>query len=169
MKADFRHLAIILTLISLTFYGCASDSQTFIGPSGDLRNCASTSQAQGIGGIILAHSRFSKCVDEIKSHGYKEIELVGSIGVILYSTETTGFKVMKVCDNSPAAKAGIVRGDIIVAIKGKNALQKSNFDPVFGEVGSPVDVTVYRDGKEVTFNIVRAKFDYSRVLEEATY
>jgi S1-C subfamily serine protease len=169
MKVAFRHLPIILTATALTFCGCASDSQTFIGPSGEIKNCASTSQAQGLGGIFLAHNRFTRCVDDIKAHGYKEIEVVGSIGITLYSSEVIGSKVMKVYDNSPAAKAGIVRGDIIVAINGNHSVQRHDFDTVYGDIGSPVDVTVFRDGKETSYTLVRAKFNYSRVLEDVTY
>jgi C-terminal processing protease CtpA/Prc len=140
-----------------------------MGPNGELKTCASTSQAQGIGGIILAHNRFKRCVNDIKANGYREIEGIGSIGITLYSSEASGFRVLKVYDNSPAARAGVVRGDIITAINGKYTVHRPDVFQVFGEVGSPVEITISREGKEAAYRLVRAPFKYSRVLEEIIF
>jgi S1-C subfamily serine protease len=169
MGSIFRYLLFVLAVAPLTFFGCASDSQTFMGPNGELKTCASTSQAQGITGIILAHNRFTRCVDDIKANGYREIEDIGSIGIMLYSSEASGFRVSKVYDNSPAAKAGIVRGDFITAINGQYTVHRPDVFSVFGEVGSPVEITISREGKEATYRLVRVSFKYSRVLEDITF
>jgi carboxyl-terminal processing protease len=163
---------IVLVFLGMAFFGlsgCASNSQTFIGPSGEIKNCASTSMNQGVGGVLLANSRFNKCVEQIKSLGYKELETVGTIGISIYNAEADGLKVMKVFDNSPAAKAGIVRGDLIVAINGNKVLQSNDFAATQGSIGSPVDLTINRSGNLATFKLVRAKSDYSRLLETVVY
>lgn len=159
----------ILIAISTLFTGCVSNSQTFIGKNGDIKTCASTSQAQGLGGVVLAQSRFNNCVEDVKANGFKEIESVGSIGITLYPADANGLRVMKVYDNSPAAKAGIVRGDVIVAIDGKKALHKGDFESAQGEIGSPVTLTVKRDENERDVRLVKAKLKYSKFLEDVTY
>jgi S1-C subfamily serine protease len=166
---DSKIVLVLLGLVFLGLSGCTSNSQTFIGPSGEIKNCASTSMNQGVGGVLLAKSRFNKCVDQIKSLGYKELETVGTIGILINNAEADGLKVMKVYDNSPAAKAGIVRGDVIVAINGNKVLQSNDFAATQGSIGSPVDLTVNRGGNLATYKLVRAKSDYSRLLETVVY
>jgi membrane-associated protease RseP (regulator of RpoE activity) len=160
---------LVLGLLLLTMVGCASYSQTFMGPEGDIKHCASTSQAQGLAGVFMAGSRFDRCVDEIRVYGYQEIETVGTIGVALYSADVDGLKIRKVYDNSPAAKAGILRGDSIVAINGKKVAQNCGFAETQGAIGSFTDITVVRDGKEMKHSLKRAGCTYSRVLEDIVY
>lgn len=140
-----------------------------MGSNGDIKTCASTSQNMGMGGVLLANSRFSSCVDELKGNGYREIEAIGSIGISLYSTNAEGLKIMKVYDNSPAAKSGIVRGDVITAINGKKVIQNGDFADVHGDIGSPVDITIKRNDKEIDFKLVKSKFTYSRFLSDVVY
>lgn len=160
---------LTLGLILLALSGCASYSQTFIGPEGDIKHCASTSQAQGICGVILAGGRFDDCVDEIRSLGYQEIESIGTIGVALCEANAKGLKIRKVYDNSPAAKAGIVRGDIITAINGTKAVQNYDFSATQGAVGTYTNITILRNGEEIKHSLQRATCTYSRLLEDVVY
>ena len=63
-------------------------------------------------------------------------------------------------DGSPAAKAGIKTGDVIVAVDGKDvrgqALGKIA-EKVRGPEGTTVELTVSRDGKERSFTVKRAE------------
>jgi membrane-associated protease RseP (regulator of RpoE activity) len=169
MKIMSRCLPLVLAASSLWVSGCVSHSQSFIGPSGDVKVCSGNSQSQGLGGVILAGSRFNGCVDDVKAHGYVELERVGSIGIALYTADADGLVVRKVYDNSPAAKVGIVRGDKIVSINGKKTVQNGDFDVAIGEIGAPVTVTINRNDKEKTYTLLRAKLAYSRVLEDVSY
>lgn len=170
MNSVFKSSPIIALIITIcTLSGCASYSQTFIGVGGEIKNCASTSQDQGIGGVMLASGRFNRCVDDLKQHGYKEIENIGAIGILVYSADSRGLRVRQVYDNSPAAKAGIIRGDIIVSINGKEVLQKGDFDAAQGEIGSNLDLVVSREGVTKSYSLVRAKLTYSRFLEDVVY
>lgn len=170
MNLFFKNSQLPIACIAMCYLsGCASYSQTFIGTGGEIKNCASTSQDQGLGGVLLANNRFNRCVDDLKNHGYKEIENIGSIGILLYSADASGLKVRQVYDNSPAAKAGIVRGDKIISINGKAALQKGDCDALQGDIGSPVEIVVSRDGEIKPFSLIRAKLTYSRILEDVVY
>jgi membrane-associated protease RseP (regulator of RpoE activity) len=169
MRIAGKFAWVVLGVALLGLQGCASYSQTFIGPGGDIKNCASTSQDQGLTGVILASSRFNKCVDAIKALGYKEIESVGTVGISLYRADANGLRVMKVYDNSPAANAGIVRGDHIVAINSQKVVQNCDFAATMGEIGSTVDVAVNRDGNVANYTLKRARCSYSRILEDVTY
>jgi S1-C subfamily serine protease len=164
-----KMVLVVLVVTSLVLSGCASNSQTFIGPKGEIKNCASTSQGQGLGGVLMANVRFNACVDEIKALGFKEIETIGTVGISTSSVEVNGLRVIKVYDNSPAAKAGIMKNDIIVAINGNKPIRDTDFASTHGNIGSSVDLTISRDGKLSTCTLVRSKCAYSRLLETVTY
>jgi carboxyl-terminal processing protease len=83
-------------------------------------------------------------------------------------------KIISPIDDTPAAKAGIRAGDLIVEVDGVPvrgmALQKA-IDKLRGEKGTSIDLTVLRDGQEmpIDFTIIRDTIQLSsvrsRVLE----
>jgi len=83
-------------------------------------------------------------------------------------------KIISPIDDTPAAKAGIKAGDLIVEVDGipvrGMALQKA-IDKLRGEKGTSIDLTVLRDGQEmpINFTIIRDTIQLSsvrsRVLE----
>tara|TARA_B110000879_G_scaffold167693_1_gene216865 strand:+ start:3535 stop:4848 length:1314 start_codon:yes stop_codon:yes gene_type:complete len=83
-------------------------------------------------------------------------------------------KIISPIDDTPAAKAGIKAGDLIVEVDGMPvrgmALQKA-IDKLRGEKGTSIDLTVLRDGQEmpIDFTIIRDTIQLSsvrsRVLE----
>ena len=169
MRIASRVLWVALGVVSLGVQGCVSYSQPFMGPTGDVKTCASTSQDQGLGGMVLAKSRFNTCVEAIKAQGYKELKTVGTIGILLYETDASGLMIRKVYENSPAAKAGIVRGDIIVAIDGHKVMQSGDIEATHGTPGSSVTITVSRNETLATYTLMRAKCVYSRILGDITF
>jgi S1-C subfamily serine protease len=169
MIFDVKMVLVGLGVASLALSGCSSNSQTFIGPKGEIKNCASTSQGQGLGGVLMAKSRFNTCVDEIKTLGFTEIETIGTVGLSTSSVEAHGLRVIKVYDNSPAAKAGIIKNDIIVAINGNKPIRDTDFAATHGNIGSTVDLTISRDGQLSKHTLVRSQCSYSRLLETVTY
>ena len=169
MRIASRVLWVALGVVSLGVQGCmVSYSEPFMGPTGDVRTCASSSQ-DGIGGVVLATSRFNTCVETIRAQGYKELETVGTIGILLYETDASGLRIRKVYENSPTAKAGIVRGDILVAIDGHKVTQSGDIAATHGAPGSSVTITVNRNGTLATYTLMRAKCVYSRILSDVTF
>ena len=83
------------------------------------------------------------------------------IGVTIQVTEDdSGFLILKVEQTGPAAEAGILAGDKIVAISGQSAAGMTTSDAgtlVKGEEGTTVDITVERDKEEITFTVERRK------------
>jgi C-terminal processing protease CtpA/Prc len=120
-------------------------------------------------GVLLATNRFNTCVKALKAQGYKELETVGSIGILLHEEDASGFRIRKVYANSPAEKAGIIRGDIISAIDGHKVTQCSDMAMLQGAPGSPVTITVNRNGTTVSYNLIRALSFYDRMLGDITY
>ena len=94
------------------------------------------------------------------------------IGVeILQQPDGSSLKVVSPIDDTPAARAGIQAGDLIVAIDGKplNTMQTS--EPLRGPAGSAVVLTLVREGRDKPFDVtvtretIRVTSVRSRMLE----
>jgi carboxyl-terminal processing protease len=87
----------------------------------------------------------------------KNNEYVG-VGVTIQQIPE-GYHVVKVNTDGPADKAGILPGDIIIAVDGQ-AVTQISFDEgkelVRGPEGTDVTITVQRNGVEHTFTMTRA-------------
>ena len=65
-------------------------------------------------------------------------------------------KVISPIDDTPAQKAGIKAGDLIIRIDGKSAKGISLMDAVKmmrGKPGSEIELTIVREGEEKPFNV----------------
>jgi carboxyl-terminal processing protease len=83
---------------------------------------------------------------------------LNGIGIDVQS-ETNGLRVVDVFNGSPAAHAGLARGDLIVAVDSSSlANRSSNFGShlIRGRAGTRVTLTVLRGGHRRTLSIVRA-------------
>ena len=73
--------------------------------------------------------------------------------------ESKGLRVVDVFDDSPAARAGLARGDVILAV-GASSLANRSADfgskLIRGEAGSKVTLTIKRGGQKKTITITRA-------------
>ncbi|WP_051908493.1 S41 family peptidase [Candidatus Odyssella acanthamoebae] len=81
----------------------------------------------------------------------------GGIGVEVYPVES-GVKVISAIDDTPAAKAGLQAGDIIVAIDDKPTFTMTYSEIISSLHGSPqtaIKITVQRGEEEVDFSIER--------------
>ncbi|MBT9167191.1 MAG: Serine protease Do-like HtrA [Syntrophomonadaceae bacterium] len=72
---------------------------------------------------------------------------------------TYGVLIQGVVEESPAAQAGIRRGDVIIAMGGKkianfNDLRRTIFEY---EVGAEVEITIIRDGQELKLSVTLAE------------
>ncbi len=78
-----------------------------------------------------------------------------------------GALVSEVIAGSPAAKAGIRQGDVIVRFAGKSVKDVQQLQSMVAEtpVGGKVEVTVFRAGKEMNFSIVVASQESAEALQ----
>ncbi len=81
-----------------------------------------------------------------------------------------GAVVLKVMPDSPAAKAGIQVGDVVIEYDGQRIHQSSDLPLHVGRtrVGSQVKVVVIREGKRKTLNVTIAELPSEEALAEKT-
>ena len=97
--------------------------------------------------------------DEYQSYVETMQNAYVGIGItITVREEEDGYDIMKVEPNGPAAEAGILAGDILTKANGTE-LGSLGVDGaaaiVKGEEGTTVEITVLRDGQELTFTVER--------------
>lgn len=82
--------------------------------------------------------------------------------------KAAGALVNEVVTGSPAAKAGIKQGDIIVAVDGIEIKEVSQLQRLVGDlsVGKRVEVKVFRDGKDVKLPLVIGKAESAASKQE---
>ena len=69
------------------------------------------------------------------------------IGVEQQQPDNASMKVIAPIDDTPAAKAGILAGDLIIAIDGKPISAIDASEPLRGPAGSKVVLTIVREGR----------------------
>ena len=96
---------------------------------------------------------------------------IGILVAALYDKETRhideGLYVSHVMKDGPASNAGIVDGDIIVAIDGKSLkgmTYSESIDACRGETGTNIDVTIKRNGEVMTVTVTRGSYTNETVL-----
>lgn len=81
------------------------------------------------------------------------------IGVTITVREDgLGFDILQVEPGGPAREAGLLPGDIIVAVEGENAFEMGTDgarDRIRGDEGTPVNITIQRDGQQMDVTLVR--------------
>ena len=102
-------------------------------------------------------------------------EVTGELAESFGMSNPYGALVAKVLDYSPAAKAGLQAGDVIVAFNDKKVIRSSNLPPLVGRstVGENARVTIIRDKKERQIKVmidelptVETQATYSPKIEE---
>lgn len=84
-----------------------------------------------------------------------------SVGVginVIYGEKDGAIEIINVLPDSPAEEAGILEGDIIVSVAGKNVSDIGYYaalDLMRGESGTKAEMTVLRNGKEINFTCER--------------
>jgi S1-C subfamily serine protease len=110
-------------------------------------------QAQGIG-FAISINQAKRIAEDLKSdgrvdHAYLGVSYVAlnpAIAAQLGSTQTSGAAVLGVEPGSPAAQAGITRGDIITKVNGAE---------IRGESDLAVAIDSHKPGDTVTLTVVR--------------
>ena len=85
------------------------------------------------------------------------------IGITITATEdSSGLNVVVVDEGGPAQEAGMQVGDLIIAVEGHSCVGMTPVDArnyVRGEEGTPVQITVLRDGQELTLTATRRRLE----------
>jgi len=107
-----------------------------------------------IQGLLLDLDPHSAYLDREQSESFDEATTgtYDGIGVELQQQGDT-LKVIAPIDDGPAARAGILPGDVIVAIDGKPIAQVEGMEPLRGAPGSKVVVTLAREGRDKPFDV----------------
>ena len=95
------------------------------------------------------------------------------VGMTIRTQENSGFEVIRVEPNGPAAEAGVDPGDLVVAVFGQRVEGMTANDVsllVKGEAGTTVDLTFARGEEELTFTMERREIQTivaeGRMLED---
>lgn len=90
-------------------------------------------------------------------------EVTGELAESFGMSNPHGALVAKVLDSSPAAKAGLQVGDVIVKFNGKKVIRSSNLPPLVGRstVGKNAKVTIIRNKKEKQIKVMIAELPTS--------
>lgn len=75
------------------------------------------------------------------------------IGVELFQQPDNTLKVVAPIDGTPAARAGIKSGDLIIAIDGKPISGEDGMEPLRGEPGSKLTLSIVREDKPKPFDV----------------
>jgi serine protease Do len=129
-------------------------------------NTAIVAQGQGIG-FAIPINMARDMLNDLKGKGYVTRGWIGvsaqdvtnDIARNLKLKETRGALIGQVFDNEPAAKAGIVAGDVILEVGGKpiGDTRELLLAVAALPVGKKVDVKIWRDGREKVIPVVIAE------------
>lgn len=126
-----------------------------------------------IRGLLLDLDPHSTYFDKEDAEAFDE-QATGAydgVGVELLQQPDNTLRVIAPIDDTPAAKAGIKSGDVIVAIDGKPISSEDGMEPLRGEPGSKLTLTIAREGKPKPFDVtltretIRIASVHSRLLE----
>ena len=97
--------------------------------------------------------------DQLQEHKDVMANAYVGIGVTIRSEENEqGFEILQVEPGGPAKEGGILPGDVIVAVDGQSVVGKdveATKSIVVGDIGTTVDITFVRQGREQTVTLTR--------------
>jgi len=143
-------------------------------------NTAIFSQSGGsIGiGFAIPANQAKKLVADLKQYGKTKRSWLGvriqsvtdEIAESLGLKDKSGALVVDITPNTPASKAGIKTGDVILKFDGKDISESRRLSKMVSEaaVGREVDLEVLRDNKKMTIKVVLAELPDEKELEQAS-
>jgi serine protease Do len=133
-------------------HGEAIGINTAINPSGQgIGFAIPINLARHVADQLVAHGKVRRAMMGVNLADLTP-EIAEGFGI---ASNTQGVVVQTVMDNSPAAKAGLKRNDVIVQFDGQSVsdLQKFRLRVADTPSGRAVPVVVLRDGKRMSFNV----------------
>ncbi len=102
---------------------------------------------------------------------FQESALGNFVGIGIYMTENSDelIEVVSPMEDSPAKKAGIMAGDIIVEVNGESVIGQSTdivSSKIKGEEGTNVSIKIKRNDEYLTFDLVRENIKIYHVYSE---
>jgi carboxyl-terminal processing protease len=89
------------------------------------------------------------------------------IGITFAQDDNGDFVIINTITGSPAEKAGLMAGDFILKVDGKEFTDLETLGTAIrGDAGSKVEVTYERDDKDFTISLIRAKIVTESVIYE---
>ncbi|HXY62505.1 MAG TPA: DegQ family serine endoprotease [Nitrospirota bacterium] len=94
-------------------------------------------------------------------------ELAKSLGI----SETEGALISGVEKDSPADKAGLKRGDLVVALAGKKVIDSTSLRNMVAAMapGTKIDVKIVREGKEQTVSMTLGEYKEKKTAKKLEY
>jgi|SRR5208283_308747 len=153
MKSFYSFLFLSIALV-----GCATYSQLFVTPDGQIMQCSVT--GQGVVGMATAQNAANSCKQNMLMAGYLEIERAGVVGIQFSTVKSdTGVRILRVVSPSPAQRSGIKAGDYLISIDGQKINDMTDARHLlFGIAGTHVEIVTKRETVLDTLIITRAPF-----------
>lgn len=130
----------VICLLTIVLSGCIAQSQVYINPNRHTVRCHAS--GLGITGMIASGISMGNCSSDYKNLGYLPLEDAGVAGINFSKPEEPPI-ITKVIPGSPAAKAGVVAGDAVIAIDGeKPANSGEAIKMLFGESGKTITLVL---------------------------
>lgn len=105
--------------------------------------------------------------DDFKAYNEELEDSYVGIGVVISAGENGLIEVVAPVEGSPAQESGILPGDYIIAVDGKEYSAEQMDDAVSvikgGKEGTVVNITVYREGSRMDFSVVRGNISTESV------
>lgn len=120
-----------------------------------IEDAAASAMVQALG------DRWSYYIPAKDYQAYTDQMANAYVGIgITIQVDEKGLLVTQVNSNGPAFEAGILAGDLLVAVNGKSVREmdvNATASLVRGDEGTFVDITVERNGEEITFHVERRR------------
>ena len=115
------------------------------------------------GAVLALGDPYSAYMNVEEKQSYNESLEGAYVGIGVLTTFNSDWQavIAQVYNNSPAQKAGLQKGDIFVAVDGQKINTTSTKDlqevtgKIRGEAGTSVDITIERNGQEMSFTVQR--------------
>ncbi len=119
--------------------------------------------AQGIISALGDRWSFYISADEMADYQEQMNNAYVGVGIeLLVQNDASDFKIMAVTAGGPAEKAGLKVGDILMKVNGQLCAElgvNGTTALIRGEAGTTVELTMLRDGQELTFTVKRQYFE----------
>lgn len=118
-------------------------------------------------GVVLPVATVDRVLDALLAHGRVPQGYLGiaaqPVRAMLDGVGTAGLLVSSVADDGPAAKAGLLVGDVIVSVGGKAVASIEDLRSMLGEhVGAALELKIARGGQARTLSLDVAQRPQSR-------
>ncbi|MBQ9982214.1 MAG: S41 family peptidase [Oscillospiraceae bacterium] len=158
----YELMSEIETLIDTYYYEEPEDMEKLV-------NMALTGYVSGLGDIYSCYNNIEESEEASTNHA----GLYVGIGITVTKSAEGYIEIIEIPENSPSLEAGLLVGDIITAIDGKDVLTvgyEESVQSVKGDENTQVTITVKRDGIFTDHKVVRKTFDivtvHGEMLEE---